>query len=1248
MKARLLTVTFLLFFILPALAILSPSPVCADNTIVAYGSNYIDIDYGNGTHGFTTGVVNRWNGSAYEPCNTTLVASNDAAYSKMMNKALYEVYFKNDSYSSRHARFKADGYVFDFDIGNAQAQYYNSVTKAVGGGIRNPAHTTISVSNNEATYVNSWTDTNLTYSLMETGVKETIVMASVPANTSNMDYFRYRINVYYNNSLGIRVNGNYYLHPSSVALNTTGRIEFLDATNKTVFYIPEPLVWDSAGNVGNVTKGDAIYFLSLNNGVDLWYLGVSKTFLDNATFPVYLDPSTYYGIDASGNDGQIESDYSNGETTGYAVCWSGTGGATLTTTDSYSIMAAGQFREGALHSYSYVIDRAFLKFNTTSLPSSATVSVARLDFWVTSYVDTPSYALTLQNWTGDTAIGTEDWALNGTATIGSTSNWNQNGFMNITISDTTWIVKAGYTKGVLRGGDDVAKLTQTGTDERINIATFDNGNATRNPKLYIEYTANAVPTISAVTGTNWDDTDNCYAQKKSYTCSVTYTDTDGYADIHYCELYLQSSSNTTRAQFQYHEDDDTVSTITGSSTWTLDSTASDFSRSGTDIMASWKFTAQWDATAESDLDFLFYVVDDQPEGSSSTSDQNFDVITTLTTSGLASDDGHINKAGTATISGTAYYANAPGSTTSSSSYPPNAEFTSVSIHDPAGSVQATDSTIMNGAFSGSFTIPDAAQSNTYHVYINMADADYVDSDAGDGDVVSVIGDALAMTNLQTVQYIGSGNYRYQAQVTWAYNSNIINGASVNVSNPSGVTLSALTSNSTGWVNFVISQSNGTVGTFTIFGVNDNSEGITTAGTNQTFALLNWTLSALDNGGNALTGTTASIVSASTTVWSGTPTNIYVPSANFNVTLTWNTFTVNTTSNVASQTGTQTFKCTVYPYVKGVTRYWVGGNATVTSATYTSDLLVLKFSGSVNTYSLVATCPDRPSFILNCSYNYDTDWTTYLTLTHYANTTISIAYYSWSDTYIQEVSDARLVAAAWIGETLHLDFEGTTGDTGRMVINCGGRGSPEGSTGFDSAVYSGGTRDFTCQMIFASTVSASVTWLTDGGGGGDGGTGGNIAVTPSYLVRADFSAVNLKQGERRQITGSVIWTGPTIIYVYGLSFVKEEQASWFTIENLPITLTRNDMQGEGTFPVTLTVPYSLKPGEYNIPCTILMRTDTSAEFSTDAIVKFTLAQAAGSASGVAPEMLTVLFLVGFAIILMTAFLRSGHSPIRKRK
>jgi len=346
-------------------------------------------------------------------------------------------------------------------------------------------------------------------------------------------------------------------------------------------------------------------------------------------------------------------------------------------------------------------------------------------------------------------------------------------------------------------GDDVAKLTQAGTDERINIATFDNGNATRNPKLYIEYTANAVPTISAVSGTNWDDTDNCYAQKKSYTCSVTYTDTDGYADIHYCELYLQSSSNITRAQFQYHEDDNTVSTITGSSTWTLDSTASDFSKTGTDIMASWKFTAQWDATAESDLDFLFYVVDDQPEGSSSTSDQNFDVITTLTTSGWLQTMGTSTKQARQQSRYSLLCQYASG-TTSSSSCPPNVEFTSVSIHDSAGSVQATDSTIVNGASSCSFAIPDAAQSNTYHVSINMADADYADADAGDGDTVSVIGDALAMTNLQPVQYMGSGNYRYQAQVTWAYNSSTINSASVNLSNPSGVSLSALTSNSTGW------------------------------------------------------------------------------------------------------------------------------------------------------------------------------------------------------------------------------------------------------------------------------------------------------------------------------------------------------------------------------------------------------------------------------------------------------------------
>jgi len=77
-------------------------------------------------------------------------------------------------------------------------------------------------------------------------IKENLKIYSVPAPTSNMDFFRYRIDIYYNSSLAVKVNEQIYLHPSNVKVTTQGRIEFLDpTTNETVFYIPEPFVVDS-------------------------------------------------------------------------------------------------------------------------------------------------------------------------------------------------------------------------------------------------------------------------------------------------------------------------------------------------------------------------------------------------------------------------------------------------------------------------------------------------------------------------------------------------------------------------------------------------------------------------------------------------------------------------------------------------------------------------------------------------------------------------------------------------------------------------------------------------------------------------------------------------------------------------------------------------------------------------------------------------------------------------------------------
>ena len=269
--------------------------------------------------------------------------------------------------------------------------------------------------------------------------------------------------------------------------------------------------------------------------------------------------------------------------------------------------------------------------------------------------------------------------------------------------------------------------------------------------------------------TSWDDTNNCYAQKKYYEINITYTDIDGFADFNYVEMSFKQEA-ALRATFRYFEDNNSVLLASGSNNWDLNTSNSLFTESGNTIVARWQFMAHWDATEESAVDIELYCVDTIGASDNDTIADNFDVVTRLVTDGLTSDDGRINIGGTTTISGTVYYANNPGSNVASTSYPPNAEFTSVSIHDSVHSVQATNNTVVNGAFSVNFAIPSAVQNNTYHVYIDMADADYTDADAVDSDTTSVIGDRIDIYWTQVDDdrrdYGSTGEVRFKAVLSY--------------------------------------------------------------------------------------------------------------------------------------------------------------------------------------------------------------------------------------------------------------------------------------------------------------------------------------------------------------------------------------------------------------------------------------------------------------------------------------------------
>jgi hypothetical protein len=750
-----------------------------------------------------------------------------------------------------------------------------------------------------------------------------------------------------------------------------------------------------------------------------------------------------------------------------------------------------------------------------------------------------------------------------------------------------------------------------------------------------ETAPNAAPSNGSPSTTSWDDTDNCYSQKKYYEVNVTFTDTDGYADFQYVLLTLKQST-TMRAQFKYNEDTNTASCESGSATWDFNTTASLFTETGNTIVSRWQFMPQWDATEESGIEIELYCIDTAGLSDNDTLSNNFDVITTLTTSGLSADDSRINIGGTSTISGTVYYANDPASTTSSSSYPPDAEFTSVSIHDASHSVLFADSTIVNGVVDGSGSIPNVVQSNTYHVYINMADVDYTDGDTSDGDTVAVIGDGFSVFNLQSVRYLGQGNYGYDVQIKYAYDDVLISGAYVALLSPNGTLVSEVASNSSGWASFNLIQADCFNRTFTLYGINETSYGLIAKVTNQTFAINKWNLNVVDTQSNFMTSNLELNVSAnSVAVWNGSASTIYVPSNSYNVSVVWlNILTVNTTVNAnINADATTNLSALCYPFTISATIYHAGSNATITATTFASNLLSLSFNSPIGTYVLLATGP-KPTYVLNVTYNLATAYATYLQLAHYGNASIQISYASWGTTYIQS-SDQLMTGAAWEAQRLRMTFSGS--GIGTLVVYCGSRGNIVDSEGFVTTVYTSDTRLTGSYAINNGTAALSLNWEEQGGGFT---TGKQATADLAIFVELLFSQ---NATSNSSIAGvlHVTWRGDPItfrtIYLYDLR-PEKSFADWkVDFGRAPGILTRDvgvDF-GEGFVNVTLWVP-DVVPSVFRIAFLANFTAKDGGPRAIGTVLSLTIL---GSESFAVSDYMPVVLLTILGAVILTSALRN---------
>jgi len=166
----------------------------------------------------------------------------------------------------------------------------------------------------------------------------------------------------------------------------------------------------------------------------------------------------------------------------------------------------------------HIIRRAFLKFDTTSIPSNAEIQSASLYLYGLSDYSTEDFTIRLQKWTGDTPIDTDDHTqydgVNYDDGTFNTQNFVVDGWNEIVISNFNLIEKEGYTKICVRHDKDVSE-TPSSAQSSVRVGSYDWGEDYA-PYLEITYT---VPTVTVEISASGDD-------------GLVYGESDSYSTAH--------------------------------------------------------------------------------------------------------------------------------------------------------------------------------------------------------------------------------------------------------------------------------------------------------------------------------------------------------------------------------------------------------------------------------------------------------------------------------------------------------------------------------------------------------------------------------------------------------------------------------------------------------------------------------------------------------------------------------------------
>jgi len=257
----------------------------------------------------------------------------------------------------------------------------------------------------------------------------------------------------------------------------------------------------------------------------------------------------------------------------YAGAWSAASAATVY--DTNNTFQIGQYRTGTVPEYYYMIERAFLYFDTSAIPDGANITAAYLYFFISANYSTTDFNVTIQNgqpnWPNQpmvlsdyskshyrTFIDYEPWWIE---TNGGSRNTSEIVYLDwwavqLNSEGLTWIDVDGTTKLCLRSSRDIGADQPSGS-EFITVLSAEQGSAYA-PTLYVTYETEGY--CYKVHGPYYEDGSvaNCITNVTMYsktnnTLPFILNGTDGVADdvtIYNDNLGWYFQWNATATQFR--------------------------------------------------------------------------------------------------------------------------------------------------------------------------------------------------------------------------------------------------------------------------------------------------------------------------------------------------------------------------------------------------------------------------------------------------------------------------------------------------------------------------------------------------------------------------------------------------------------------------------------------------------------------------------------------------------------------------